>query len=474
MSRLVDPNRPGGHSLGNWGEWLGVPKGDFNDWDEYSHTMLEYCIQDTKITLALFVHLSTYFTQYEQAIALEQSVQEALTIMEQTGFLLDKAGTESLKDELESELWSIEASLSEVFPDEVTYKQLKTKLKTIITPFNPGSRQQVAKRLMQLGWEPTEYTQPTTLHPKGQVKVDETTLEGVNIPEAQVIQRYFMLQKRISQLSQWLEYVEGDSRVRCKMIGNGAITGRATHSTPNLGQVVAAHSPYGKEFRSLWIVPKGRKLVGVDLKGLEGRCMAHYMQDEAYSLAVCEGTKELGTDIHSVNMRAFGLTDRDQAKTAFYALMYGAGPAKIATILKCSVAEARKTIDNFYRNLPALEKLKTKIERMASKGWLPGLDGRRIKVRSNHSALNTLFQGAGAVISKQWLVLVNEELRDKVPTARIVMWVHDELQVECDEEDANDVAELAKRCAIVAGQKLNLRLPIEADSKVGNNWYETH
>ena len=470
LSRLLFPERSS-HSLKAWGDELGCPKSEFDKFDEYSPEMLQYCIQDTYVTQAVHTHL-TNTTYDSRAVKLEHDVQHILTSMQAKGFKLDRQKVIDLKCDMEAELYTIEEGLKEVFPDEVTYVTMKTKVKTVITPFNPGSRQQVAKRLMEMGWKPTKLT------PTGQAMVDEDTLKDVDIPEAKIIRRYFLLQKRVSQLDQWLEYVDDNDRVHCKIIGNGAVTGRATHSKPNLGQVVGVQSEYGKEFRECWTVDKGNLLVGVDLEGIEARIMAHYMQDEAYIQSVIAGDKKLGTDFHSVNMRAFGLTSRDTAKTAFYALIYGAGSAKMAAILGCSVREAKKRINDFYDNTPALKALKLKIERVAKQGWLPGLDGRRIPVRSAHSAMNTLFQSGGAVVSKQWMINTQEGIdKAKLYTtmdAKIVMWVHDELQNEVDEEHAQLMASICVKAAQETQHQLNLRVPVAAVAKIGLNWYETH
>lgn len=466
LSRLIYPSRQS-HSLKAWGDDLGVPKIEFDKFDEYSPEMLQYCILDTYVTQAVYTHLTK--TAYDsRAVKLEHDVQHILTAMQAKGFKLDRQKVIDLKCDMEAELYTIEEGLKEVSPDEVTYVTMKTKIKTVITPFNPGSRQQVAKRLMEMGWKPTKLT------PTGQPMMDEDTLKDVDIPEAKIIRRYFLLQKRVSQLDQWLKYVDDNDRVHCKIIGNGAVTGRATHSKPNLGQVVGVQSEYGKEFRECWTVDKGKMLVGVDLEGIEARIMAHYMQDDAYSQSVIAGDKKLGTDFHSVNMRAFGLTSRDTAKTAFYALIYGAGSAKMAAILGCSVREAKKRINDFYDNTPALKALKLKIERVAKQGWLPGLDGRRIPVRSAYSAMNTLFQSGGAIVSKQWMVNTDYALRKNGLPANIVMWVHDELQIEVEETQAELVSRICVASAETVTDQLKLRVPVAAVAKIGLNWYETH
>lgn len=475
MSRLDNPVRDGGHSLAAWGDKLGYPKMEFDDYDNFSPEMVKYCLQDTLVTLKVYTNLTFKLAKIPEAVRTEHDLQTNLSRMRRWGFRLNVPYCQELKLDMEAELWQIEQSLAEVFPDKVEYVRMKTKIKVVKTPFNPGSRKQVAERLMELGWSPPKYTAPTKSYPNGQPIVDETTLEGVDIPEAQVIRRYFLLQKRISQLAQWLEYVEEDGRVRGSIMGIGAITHRAAHMKPNMGQVVNSGSEYGKEFRQCWIVDEGNVLVGVDLKSLEGRVMCHYTKDEEYAKAVCYGTKDEGTDIHTVNMRAFGITDRDQAKTCYYALMYGAGAGKIAQVLRCTIDQAKAKIDNFFNNLPLLKLLKEKVDRLSKKGYLVGLDGRHVEVRSAHAALNTLFQSGGAIISKVWLNIAREDLDSAgLLDAHMVVWVHDEIQIECKKEDSKRVAEIVKQAAIKAGEVLKVRVPIEADAKIGINWYETH
>ena len=180
-----------------------------------------------------------------------------------------------------------------------------------------GSRKQIAQRLQQLGWKPQKHTE------KGSVVVDETTLEDVEIPEAKLIAEYLMIQKRVGLIDSWLKHVdETTHRVHGGVISNGAVTGRMTHHSPNLGQVPSVNKPYGVECRKLWTVDEGSVLVGTDLSGIELRCLAHYMQDAEWTEELLNG------DIHQKNADAAGIT-RPQAKTLIYATLYGAGPAKI-------------------------------------------------------------------------------------------------------------------------------------------------
>src|SRR5690606_31621074 len=184
-----------------------------------------------------------------------------------------------------------------------------------------NSRTHIYKRLKdKYNWKPKEFTE------KGTPKVSEEVLESLPYPEAELLNEYLMIQKRISQLAEghsaWLKMVRPDGRIYGSVITNGAVTGRMTHNSPNLAQVPAVNVPYGKECRSLFTVPDDRVLVGADASGLELRCLAHYMarfDKGAYARELLEG------DIHTANQKAAGLPTRDNAKTFIYAFLYGAG-----------------------------------------------------------------------------------------------------------------------------------------------------
>jgi DNA polymerase I-like protein with 3'-5' exonuclease and polymerase domains len=232
--------------------------------------------------------------------------------------------------------------------------------------------------------------------------------------------------------------------------------------------VPSVGSEYGVECRSLFTVEKGYKLVGCDAASLELRMLAHYMKDEQYAREIVEG------DIHTKNQTAAGLETRAQAKTFIYALLYGAGPAKIGKIVGGSAAHGQKLIDTFLRNTPSLKRLRDKVEKLSVQGSLPGLDGRRLFIRSSHAALNTLLQGAGAIVMKKALVLLDEQLRRYKLDAKFVVNVHDEFQLEVKEEHAQRVGELAVDSIKKSGVVLGLRCPLDGEYKIGDNWCQTH
>ena len=468
LSRLYNPSLEGGHSLDSWGKRFGDPKIDFDDYDGgLTPEMVDYCIQDVALTTRLYKHLTDSLKREEfseQCVDLERKVAIITAQQERNGFMLDVEQATLLWQDITHKMRTITAELQKVFPpiveerwSEKTGKRLKDK----VTEFNVGSRKQIAERLEGVGVKFKLQTE------KGAIIVNEKVLEGIDIPEAKMIYEYLMLQKRAAQIDSWLTH-EKDGRVHGRVITNGAVTGRMTHHSPNLAQVPSVSAPYGRECRSFWRVPEGHKLVGCDASGLELRMLAHYMRDERYTNEILSG------DIHTANMKAAGLTDRNQAKTFIYAFLYGAGAAKIGQIVGGGYREGQQLIDSFLRNTPALAKLREKVAKHATAGTLPALDGRRLRVRSEHAALNTLLQGAGAIVMKQALVLLADRLSTYDIPHKLVANVHDEFQIEVPENFADVVGKAAVRAIKNAGDVLDLRCPLDAEYNVGNNWAETH
>jgi len=284
------------------------------------------------------------------------------------------------------------------------------------------------------------------------------------IPEAALIAEYLLVQKRIAQVDSWLEAIdEKDGRVHGFIKSTGAITGRMTHMRPNMAQVPNAASPYGKECRECWTVDEGYKLVGIDASGLELRMLAHYMKDEDYINEIING------DIHTTNQKLAGLESRNQAKTFIYALIYGAGNEKLGAVARGSKQLGTRLRKQFIDNLPSYKALTDRVEGAARKGFLKGLDGRKLYVRTRHAALNTLLQGAGAIVMKQGLIIFDKYIKEMELDAAFVCNVHDEWQVEVAEADAITVGKLGVHSIIEAGKTLNLKCPLDGDFNVGNN-----
>ncbi len=467
LSRLADPSRSGGHSLRNWGNILGFAKGDHDDWSRLTTEMIDYCIRDVELTEAVYKRLMVELDGFSQdSIDLEHEVQWVIQEQERNGWLLDERLCHVLCAKFKERMNEIESNLQALFPpvveerySEKTGKRLKDKVHV----FNVGSRQQVAERLTAKGavWKELTAT--------GKPVVDEKTLkENHHVPESAQVLEYLLLQKRYAQVNSWIEHVQEDGRVHGRVITNGAVTGRMTHQSPNMAQVPSVNSEYGEDCRNCWIVPEGRRLVGVDASGLELRMLAHYMGDEEFTNVL------LRDDIHTRNQTAAGLATRPQAKTFIYAFLYGAGDAKIGSIVGGTAKDGSDLRARFLRNTPALEGLRERVGQASRKGYLIGLDGRRLWIRSEHSALNTLLQAAGAIIMKKALVLLDDYATQHKIDYRFVGNVHDEIQSEVVTEQAEKFGWLAVECIKASGLSFELRCPLDGEYKVGSTWTETH
>lgn len=479
----------GSHSLAAWGHRLGEHKGDYDaGWAEWNEEMHSYAIQDVVVTARLWTLIEKQ--EYSQtAIDLEHQVATIMAGCERHGFSFNVSAATSLVAELTGIRADLEAELQDTFQpwysliEEVTptrtvnYKTRPgvvagasySKLK--LNVFNPGSRQHIADRLMRFyKWKPEEFT------PSGQPKIDETTLSHLDYPEAKLLNKYLTVQKRLGQLAEgkqgWLNAVVND-RIHATYITNGAVTGRATHRTPNIGQVPSTGALWGGECRKLFRATPGRTLVGVDLSALELRCLSHFMgrfDQGAYGEELLKG------DIHTANQKAAGLATRAQAKTFIYGFLYGAGAAKIGSIVGKGPRVGQRLKERFLLKTPALAKLIEAVCTASNKGYLKGLDGRKINIRHQYASLNSLLQSAGALLSKRWLVEIDEGLKAAglADKADLVAWVHDEVQIEADDDVAEQVKQIAIDAAGRAGEFFNFRIPITAEGNTGTTWADTH
>lgn len=457
----------GRHSLEAWGYRLDHHKGEFGkttDWKEFTQEMLDYCIRDTEVTARLYQKICEQNCD-PRAMALEHSFAACIDKMMQRGFSFNRAEAERLTAKLMGQRAEIDASLAGIFPPFVDeYETPKTKKRRVkMTAFNPGSRQHIARALREkYQWTPKEFTET------GEPKVDESVLDSLTFPEAKPLAERFLIQKRLGQLAEgqqnWIQQVKPDGRIHGYCNHNGTVTGRCTHSSPNMAQV-----PKGPEYRGLFHAQQDWVLVGCDAAALELRLFAHYLaryDNGAYGKEVLSG------DIHTANQKAAGLPTRAQAKTFIYALLYGAGDTKMGEIVGGGEKEGKAMRSKFMKAIPAYADLLSDVQAVAKqRGSLRGLDGRPIPVRNQHSALNSLLQCAGAVVMKQATVLA---CRATAGTAHLVAHVHDEMQFECPEFFSVQVSQQLKDSIELAGSILNLRIPMAGDSKVGKSWADTH
>ena len=466
LSQLFNPIREKGHSLRAWGEKLNMLKGgeDVN-FSKYDFNMLKYCKQDVEITHAVYNELIKESKGFsKESIDLEHDIRLIIDQQEKNGFAFNIQKAQELLAKLKEDIYDLEQWSLEEF--EPTIVEMKTKTKEI--PFNIGSRQQIADRLMKRGWKPKQYTD------KKNIIINEAVLKTIKEPElkltAERFSKYFLLQKRAVMVESWIDACDNDNRVHGKVMTLRTITGRMAHNSPNMAQVPAVYSPYGKDCRGLWTVsdPMKYKLVGTDASGLELRCLAHLMNDTNFTEEVLNG------DIHTANMNMAGLTDRDQAKTFIYAFMYGAGASKIGKIVGKGAKEGQQLIDRFLSNMPALKRVRDGVTKAGMRGKIRGIDGRLLHIRSPHSALNTLIQGAGAIVCKLWLINMIKRINRTGVDAKLVASIHDEYQFEVLNKDINKFGQITKDAMKDTEKQLQMKCPLDSEWKVGKTWAETH
>jgi DNA polymerase I len=479
----------GRYSLEAWGARLGVHKGDYgkqlNAWETFSEEMLVYCIQDVKLTKELYDKIleTNYSTE---AMEMEHQIHAICLQQTKHGFPIDVEAATLLSAELSDEKLKIEKQLVQrfggwwesdgLFTPKMTrggYIAGSPLTKISWTDFNPSSREHISKKLIELGWKPSVFTET------GQPKVDETTLTNCDFVEAEWIKRYLLVQKRLGQIADgkqaWLR-LERDGLVHGEVVTMGAVTSRCTHQNPNMAQVPKVGTVYGTECRALFYAPAGYKLMGCDVSGLELRMLAHFMaayDGGAYGKILLEG------DIHSANQEAAGLPTRNSAKTFIYGFLYGAGDEKIGKIIGKGAQAGKHLKAQFLKKTPALAKLRKAVEHAATtRGFLKGLDGRRMHCRSAHSSLNTLLQGGGALVCKRWVITFHQLLKERGFVDGVdykqVAFIHDEVQVLVKESHAETIGQICIEAIKQAGEHYNLRIALDGEFKVGANWAETH
>lgn len=488
----------GSASLKAWGYRLSDYKIEFKDFKEYSEEMLEYCIQDVNVTTQLFKHTQRQ-TCSEAALKLEHDFALAIEKQIRSGFPFDVDSCLDLVDDLRTKQAVLEADLKNLFPPKKIetifvpkvnnagrgYVKGQPFTKVVHEEFNPGSRQQIVDRLQtKYGWVPEKATE------KGNPILDDDVLSALPYPEAKPLAEYMLIKKRLGQIADgnnaWLKLVNDDTGcMHGDVVTNGCITGRCAHRNPNMGQVPAGYSEYGKECRGLFHAPDGWTLIGVDAKALELRCLAGYLahwDGGEYARVVTDES----IDIHVYNQEMFGVATRDIAKRLLYGIAYGCGALKAGTIIDPNEKNElvlRKlgstAINSFMQGIPALKELKDRIaHNIAKREYLIGLDGRPLFCRSDFKGLNVLLQSSGALIMKQVVI----ELHKKMYDLGYIYghdwqqhgFIHDEIQVSCPPAMVDTLTSVALEAFPASQQFFDFQCPIHGDAHVGFSWDQTH
>lgn len=519
ISRLMDSTAKR-HALAELGEALGMAKGDHDDFSQFSPEMVKYGIKDVRILQEAWKDntqrrkpskvrpFGQFYHTFKPACELEFQTAYVIERQHHHGFRFDYEAAQMLEAELRDEQKKLERDLQKIFPpithqrwSEKTGKRLKDKIEV----FNPGSRDQIADRLItKYKWKPVDLT------PTKKPKIDETILGALDYPEAQEIARYMTLGKKLGQIADgdnaWLKHArhrpDGTHYIHGRINTLGARTHRMSHFAPNLAQVDS-----DPRMRSLFLADPDHYLIGVDAEGLELRELAHFLypyDQGRYVEIVHSGDKSKGTDIHTMNMKAAELFLRDSAKTMIYAHNYGCFDKKLGQIVVDDAKAAGKPIpegslsangarlrSKIEVGIVGLGQLIEKCKRSHFKNnALPGHDGRWIPSASDHSALNTLLQGNGSIVMKKALVIFEDEL-EKLQLLDKVFYcanVHDEFQLSVhpdlvtyhgDNEKGKSIytspiAELGRESIAKAGEALGLRCPLVGSADIGRSWADTH
>lgn len=534
MGRLRDPERLGGHRLESYGVELGILKGSYDGgWDTYNEDMRSYCHQDGVVTIALFKMLAGVLS-WGESNDLEHDVMNLIDLQMENGFKLNvKAGIllaaevndsrQALLAQLQREMGPIVVSTGSTIPKKTMTRQgvgytegaEYSKIKWL--DFNPGSEYHVARKLKQRhGWV-------APLTEKGNPNITEAVLKKLDFPEAALLIKFAREEKRWTQLAGppkvikttgkqtgggWLHHADDEDRVHGYVNSNGAVTGRMTHRLPN-----SANIDKDPAMRALWIPRVGWVLVGIDAEGLELRVLGHYLSrydGGELTRQLLEGDKDKGTDAHSINRKNTELWNRDGAKTLLYGALYGAGDEKAGSIWIANWRESGKPISEWpafgveqskkdptrwrvrtamhigkivkgrlIDGIKGFKQLKDAIAKKAkSQGWVRGIDGRRIRVRYAHAALNTLLQGTGAVVMKKALSIYHQDITALGLVHGVDFGycanVHDESQQEAKPEYAHLVGQTFKNAITKAGEAFNFRCRLDGAYEIGKNWHETH
>jgi DNA polymerase-1 len=523
---LYSPSIDGGHSLDSWGERMGEPKIKFNDWSSVSDEMVEYCHQDVLITAKLFVRLIKILERIgfsERSIWIQHRLTAIIDRQHRNGFYFDGQRALELYQNLRTREEDLADEIRKVFPPKriqvatrlafkrdgshsSIYERDLDRYDVELTEdghyiaydsleFNIGSPKQRIERLLELGWEPQEFTEKTEkggggnprpfIHGKMSPSL-ELFLENNDVPEVQLIAKWMAFNGRANMINTWLEnWNENDNCIHGKLFI--ADTLRFRHQAPNTANIPAVRVKETKdidgsvlkkrvlrgeegfftyEARDLWTARPGRVLVGTDAAGLELRMLAHYLNRPDFTKQVVEG------DPHQYNADLVGIT-RPQAKTLIYAIMYGAAAPKIAATLNVPVREGAKIRMMFLEKL-GLKELIEECQDEQRNGRVSLVDGSQVVCPSPHAALNYKLQGGGARVMGLGSVLLERFIvRDGLDSLKVGD-IHDEWQYDVACDDASHHGERSIEAIRNAGEVLSLNVPLDGEAKAGQTWAETH
>ena len=530
MSRLLRPDR-GGHSLEDWGERVGIQKIPDLDWTVWDDGLILRCHTDVEITKAVYQRLQREQAghDWEFSAWIEHWIAHYHQRQEVNGVCFDLPAAIALADEIQDRADKVNDALKSRMPwmnkERPRLKAGKPWQPTPTMPYtkdgsrsarskgwygdevesvcgaytkvelvepNPASDQQLKAFLHSYGWVPDEWNyvkDPATGKPKRPLEISSPKLSDSSLMPlgevGQLVGQRGMLQHRLSLLRNredpdkgLINKVRDDGRVVAGGIPMGTPTGRYTHT--NVVNIPKANDPtkeYGTELRALFCADTGCELAGSDADSLEARMEAHYTwpyDGGVYAQSLIHGSQENGDDIHTRNAIIWDVP-RSIAKNGKYCLSYGGQAPKLANTLGLPPEDGQRYFDMFWDGNDALKRLKNAVESALSKGHLMGLDGRKLYIRSKHSALNLLFQSAGSIVVKLATIYMNQELDKAGFDWKQVIHMHDEFLLEfLLGQDKEAINTIISDCWRRAGERLCLNVPITGATEWGSTWSDVH
>lgn len=506
MSRIDHSNRDGGHSLGAWGERLGITKPEHEDWSVLSDAMINRCVEDTKINAKLYRLLKNSIREKEipwTEVELECFVHWKMEEVRRNGFYFDIEQCQILRAELNDRRTNCELQMGGLFPPLAEAKRVKGEyVLTVPTRKGDGglnrrnlrdcpeswftdnapfiwidwpavsfSRDEFVRRhLILAGWKPKVFT------PTGLPKLDDEQLDDIisQVGEKyRPYQEWRILNTRITkQIDKWLEfYNDNTHRQHGQIISIGTRTHRMAHRNPPITQVPSSDAPYGSECRVLWGTPSNKYLLGCDASGIQLRVLAHYLESDEWSNELVNG------DVHTRNANILGI-DRPKAKTFIYSFLLGAGIPSLSVTINKTVEETKKLYYKFIDDTPGLKEFMKVQSDQAKKGWIRSTISQRwIPCKSTWHGdwLASLLQEGEATIMKRALRIWTRQAERKGVQYSLSTQNHDEWQTEVQTlEDAETLGKLQTLSIIQAGRYYNVKCPLDGQYKIGKTWKDTH
>lgn len=518
-SQVLNYRRPHKHGLAGWGEHLGYPKFEFDNFTEYSEEMVTYCKRDVQLNTVIFKKLMEELTilaasqpLIREGLRSEMEAAKFDAYCRYYGWQFDIEKANKTLNLLLNRMKYIENIIEPNLPAIVKYidkvpktpkftkkgeytattaRMLSEYFKRPIKPTDTyiipagkefqrketvkaalGNMEQVKEYLYSIGWEPDDWKMERGVYgwEKKSPKLTTTSLEKVG-EHGVLINEWTTLRSRKGVLEGWLNQLQ-KGRLHGRLWIVGTPTFRCRHEV--IANLPAVNAPWGKELRELLIAEEGRKIVGADSSGNQFRSLAHYVNDPKLTDQILSG------DIHQYNADIIG-TDRRTAKTWIYAFLFGAGPTKLGQVLtgKKIVKAGNDSIEKYGDAIPGLKGLKDRIEEIwkktsgSTEGYIPALDGRKVYTPQPYQTLNYLLQSCEAITTKSAVAYQLQKIKEEGLDAEPRLYYHDEVAWSAADKDAERVLEILVE-SFAEGPK-NVGVTIMAgEGSIGNNYAEVH